>query len=157
MTLRISPAPVRREVLVAADPARAFAIFTGRMGAWWPKSHSVGQSPQADVVVEPKSGGRWYERGADGSECSWGHVIDWNPPDRLLLAWQLDGTWTFNPTLVTEVEVTFTPATEGRTLVRLEHRNLERFGDAAEATRGALDSDGGWKGILDLYAGVVAG
>jgi len=156
MSLRIAPAPVRRDILVAAAPARAFSIFTSRMGAWWPKSHSVGKSPQADVVVEPRSGGRWFERGDDGSECPWGHVIDWDPPGRLLLAWQLDGTWSFNPDLVTEVEVTFTPEGDGKTRVRLEHRNLERFGAAADTARNALDSEGGWKGILDLYATLAA-
>lgn len=157
MNGQIKPAPVRRSVLVAADPARAFAIFTGRMGAWWPKTHSVGQgSPQVDVVVEPQAGGRWYERTEDGGECPWGHVIAWDPPGRLLLAWQLDGTWRFNPDLVTEVEVTFTPEGEGQTRVLLEHRHIERFGDLAAATRDSLDSPGGWQGILDLYAGLVA-
>jgi hypothetical protein len=53
---------------------------------------------------------------------------------------------------VTEVEVTFTPLAGGATRVDLEHRNLERFGDKIEAVRTAIDSEGGWTGILKVYA-----
>lgn len=96
MTPRIAVAPVRKSILVKAPAGRAFEVFARRMGSWWPKSHSIGTSPQADVVIEPRAGGRWYERGADGSECDWGRVLAWEPPARLLLAWQLDATWTFD-------------------------------------------------------------
>ena len=34
--------PIRREVLVNADPATAFDVFTTRLGRWWPlATHSV--------------------------------------------------------------------------------------------------------------------
>ena len=77
MTVTISPAPVRRSIRVKATPARAFEVFAARMGSWWPKSHSVGTSPLREVIIEPRAGGRWYERGEDGSECEWGHVLEW--------------------------------------------------------------------------------
>jgi hypothetical protein len=38
------------------------------------------------------------------------------------------------------------------TRVELEHRYLEQFGDAAEQMRGAFDSEGGWNGMLKLFA-----
>jgi hypothetical protein len=28
--------PLRREILVDADPATAFEVFTARIGQWWP-------------------------------------------------------------------------------------------------------------------------
>jgi len=147
----IQPAPIRKSLVVKADAARAFTVFTGRMGSWWPRSHSTGQSPQVDVIVEPRAGGRWYERGEDGSETEWGKVLQWQPPGHVLLAWQLDGNWKYNPACVTEVEINFTALDSGGTRVDFEHRHLERLGDNAGAVRERLNS--GWGGILDLYAG----
>jgi uncharacterized protein YndB with AHSA1/START domain len=104
------------------------------------------------VVLEPKAGGRWYEIGEDGQQCNWGKVLAWEPPKRLLLAWQINGNWKYDPDLVTEVEVTFTPVAGGATRVDLEHRNLERFGDKIEPIRTMIDSENGWTGILKVYA-----
>ena len=147
----IRPAPVRKSITVDTDTAHAFEVFTSRMGRWWPHSHSIGSSPQKEIVLEPRSGGRWYEVGEDGSHCNWGKVLAWEPPQRVLLAWQIGGDWKYDPDLVTEVEVTFTPVGSG-TRVDLEHRNLERFGDKAEPMRNSIDSEGGWTAILKLYA-----
>jgi uncharacterized protein YndB with AHSA1/START domain len=104
------------------------------------------------VVLEPKVGGRWFEIGEDGSQCNWGKVLAWEPPTRVLLAWQIGADWKYDPDLVTEVEVTFTPIEGGATRVDLEHRNLERFGDKIDTVRAAIDSEGGWSGILKVYA-----
>lgn len=153
----IRPAPVRKSIVVKADIARAFEVFTGRMALWGPASHSIGTSPQKDVVLEPRAGGRWFERGEDGSESEWGKVLAWEPPSRLLLAWQIDGSWKYNPEFLTEVAVTFTTLSPDTTRVELEHRNLERFGDQLETVRAALESDEGWSGLLKRYAEIAAG
>jgi uncharacterized protein YndB with AHSA1/START domain len=151
-SLTIRPAPVRKSITVKADAARAFEVFAGRIGSWWPRTHCIGSSPQKSVVVEPRAGGRWYEIGEDGSQCSWGKVLAWEPPRRLLLAWQINANWKYDPDLVTEVEVTFTPLAGDATRVDLEHRNLERFGDQIETVRTRIDSEGGWSTILKMYA-----
>ena len=151
-TTIIRPAPVRKSIVVKADAAHAFEVFTAGIGSWWPRSHSVGASPQTSVVMEPRSGGRWYEIGQDGSQCNWGKVLAFEPPSRLLLAWQINGDWKYDPALVTEVEVKFTSLGGGQTRVELEHRNIERFGDKAESVRTAIDSEGGWSAIVKLYA-----
>ena len=70
-------------------------------------------------------------------------------PRRILLAWQLDSGFKYDPSLVTEVEVTFTLLGPKRTRVDFEHRNLERFGEAAERLKGAMGQ--GWGQILDSY------
>jgi uncharacterized protein YndB with AHSA1/START domain len=155
MTTTITPAPVRKSIRVKAPPTRAFEVFTAGMGRWWIKTHSINASPLADVIIEPRAGGRWFERGEDGSECPWGHVIAWEPPSRLLLAWQIGGDWKFDPDLVTEVEVRFTPERDG-TRVDLEHRNIERFGANADAIRAAFESPEGWGGLLDSFAAIAA-
>ena len=142
----IRPAPILKRIEVNAPVERAFEVFTAGIATWWPKQMSILKSPQKAMVIEPREGGRWYEIGEDGSECETGRVRVWEPPHRLTLVWQLTSQWTYDPDFETEVEVRFTPDGEGRTVVELEHRDLERFGDAAERQREAMD--GGWGIIL---------
>lgn len=146
--------PVLKTIRVQATPARAFEVFTSGMSRWWIPTHSISptKAPIAAVVIEPRVGGRWYERGTDDSECDWGRVLVWTPPTRLVLAWQIDAQWNFDPALLTEVEVRFEAKGSDVTEVTLEHRHLERYGDAAIALRAALASPGGWSGLLEHYA-----
>ena len=152
MNKTITPAPVRRAVTVKASQARAFEVFTSRIGAWWPKSHHIGKVEPETVVIEPRTGGRWFERALDGSECDLGKVLAWEPPARLLLAWQLNPKFQYQADLITEVELRFIPDGTGATRVELEHRNLERFGDGAAAMRDRIDAPRGWPMILDAFA-----
>jgi uncharacterized protein YndB with AHSA1/START domain len=138
----MSIAPIVHTIAVKVPPARAFDLFAARMGDWWPKGKTVGQAPHVAIVIEPHAGGRWFERDADGRETRWGKVLAWEPPSRLLLGWQLNTQWAYDPDLLTEVELTFAPAAGGGTLVTLEHRSLERFG--ADASRQAEKLNGGW-------------
>jgi uncharacterized protein YndB with AHSA1/START domain len=149
---RISPAPIRRTLKVKASQQKAFDTFAAGMGGWWMKSHSLLGSPQQNVVIEPRTGGRWYEIGEDGSEMNWGKVLAWEAPDRVVLAWQLNGQWTYDPDFETTVEVSFTPDGD-HTIVDFEHRDLERFGDNAAEVRGDYDTgmDGGWGELLAGY------
>jgi uncharacterized protein YndB with AHSA1/START domain len=151
----IQPAPIRRSIEVNAPQAKAFDVFARKTGAWWPKSHHIGKSPLVDAIIEPKANGRWYERGEDGQECQWGYVIEWDPPDRLVLAWQLDAQFKFDPKLVTEVDVRFVALSKDRTRVDLEHRLLERFGDAAQKVGEQVGGERGWTAVLRSF-GVVA-
>jgi uncharacterized protein YndB with AHSA1/START domain len=140
---------IRKQLIVDAPAERAFRVFTAGMGDWWPKSHHIGASPLADCVIEPRVGGRWYERGEDGSRCDWGKVLAWDPPRRLVLAWQLNAGFKYDPNLITEVEITFTTVAPQRTQVDFEHRDLERFGEVAGRLRGEMDA--GWGQILESY------
>ncbi len=156
MNRTIQPAPVRRSVTVKAPPARAFEVFTASIGRWWPKSHHIGPVDPETVIIEPREGGRWFERAPDGAECEVGKVLVWDPPARLVLAWQLTADWRYDPDLLTEVEVRFLPEADGATRVELEHRNLERFGESAEAVRKNIDAPSGWSMILELFAGAAS-
>ncbi|HEU4619785.1 MAG TPA: SRPBCC family protein [Gammaproteobacteria bacterium] len=148
----IKPAPVRRSIEVRASQAKAFEVFTRRTSAWWPKTHHIGKAALAEAIIEPRAGGRWYERGEDGSECEWGRVIAWNPPEAVTLAWQLDASFRFDPALVTEVEVRFVALSPSLTRVELEHRNLDRFGERADDVRNRIGAEGGWTAILRGFA-----
>lgn len=147
----IKVAPVRREISVCASQQRAFEWFTREMSRWWPRTHSILKSPLKQYIVEPQAGGRWYAVAEDGSTAQTGHVIEWQPPERLVLAWQLGADWQFDAALVTEVEVRFIADGRDVTRVELEHRNLQRIGERATQMRGLVDAPGGWTAILEAY------
>lgn len=149
-------APVRKQIIVEATQERAFRVFTEQVDRWWPRSHHIGKSPLKKAVLEPRLGGRWYSTCEDGSECSVGKVLAWEPPGRVLLAWQITAQWTFDPAFMTEVEVIFIADGPTRTRVELEHRNLERYGEGASAVRTSIDAPGGWGLILSEFARVAA-
>lgn len=151
MTASDQQIAVHRSVSVPLPRERAFELFTTRMGAFWPSAHSIGTADLADVLVEPRAGGRWYERGVDGSECDWGRVAAWEPPGLLVLVWQIGADWTMDPALETDVEITFTAEDDGRTRVDLTHRHLQRYGEHAEAMRAVFGSPGGWTGTLTAF------
>jgi uncharacterized protein YndB with AHSA1/START domain len=146
----MSIAPIVRTVKVKAPPERAFDLFAHHMGDWWPKGRTIGAHPHAEIIIEPRAGGRWFERDEAGAETHWGRILAWEPPGRLLLAWQITSQWAHDPDLLTEVELTFVPAEGGGTLVTLEHRDLERFG--ADAARHAGLLGGGWPALLGDFA-----
>ena len=154
MTATIAIAPVRKRIRVAASPTHAFDVFTRRMTRWWPPEHSINTSPIEAVVLEPEVGGRWYERGENGSECRWGTVLVWEPPARLILNWQINPQWQFDAALTTEVEVRFQGDGDG-TIVELEHR-LEGYGAAAVQMRGVFDRLKGWGDIVERYGRAAA-
>jgi uncharacterized protein YndB with AHSA1/START domain len=153
MTTAITVAPVRKRTRVNADPARAFEVFTSGMRRWWPRKQSINKSPIQAIVMEPRTGGVWKERGEDGSECQWGKVLAWDPPARVVLAWQINAQWQYDPNLVTEVEVRFSADGEG-TVVELEHR-LQGYGEAAEQMRELFDGPMAWEGTLQCFAAEI--
>jgi uncharacterized protein YndB with AHSA1/START domain len=102
--------------------------------------------------IEPQVGGRWYERGDDGSTCVWGRVVSWEPPSRLVLSWDINADWQPEPTLNTEIEVRSIPDGENATRVELEHRHLDRYGARREDMRRIFDVEGDWGSLLALCA-----
>ncbi len=144
---------VRREVTVAVPPERAFEVFTSGISSWWPmETHHIGAEIPTEVVFEPHVGGRCFERAADGTECQWGWVLEWDPPARFAYAWHLNTEWVFDPDpeKATRVEVRFTPE-DGGTRVSLEHQLLERYGEKADKMREVLGGEGGWNGLLQSF------
>lgn len=149
--------PVRKELVVAASADHAFKVFTSGIDRWWPRQHHIGSSPLKREVLEPGAGGRWYGLSEDGTECDVGKVLVWDPPRRLVLAWQITSDWKFDPGFTTEVEVTFTAEGPKATRLVLEHRDLHRYGLAEPTYRRAIDSkEGGWGFILQRFADEAA-
>lgn len=110
-------------------------------------------------MFEPRAGGRVYDRGTDGSECHWARVLAYEPPDRIVISWDISPRWQIETDLekTSEVEVRFIPETPDRTRVEIEHRNLDRHGEGWEAVRAGVDGADGWPLYLQRFADVLAG
>ena len=138
---------ISKRIHVRRPPADAFRVFTEGVASWWPfRSHSIGEGLVETVVLEGKAGGRFYERQADGTTASWGEVTTWDPPRRVVIRWEVNPA---NP--ATEIDVRFTPEGVG-TVIELEHRGWERYGDRAVQAFSEYDSATGWQLVLGCYA-----
>ncbi len=131
---------------------RAFALFTERIGDWWPAEFTWSQDVLDDLRIEPREGGLCTELGPRGFRCDWGAVLAWERPCRLLLAWQIAPSRAPepNPARASEVEVRFEQNGDASTAVELEHRHFERHGDGAREYRDGMHQ--GWERLLERYA-----
>jgi uncharacterized protein YndB with AHSA1/START domain len=150
--------PITGIVTVALPIARAFEVFTGSIDTWWPHQYHIGQADIAEVVLEPHVGGRWFEKGVDGSECDWGRVLAWESPQRVVFTWQINGMWQFDPdpAHASEIEALFRADGPDQTIVEVEHRHFERL-VAGQGVHGAINGGGGWELLLAGYAKAAAG
>jgi uncharacterized protein YndB with AHSA1/START domain len=148
---------IRREIIVEAPVERAFRLFTERFDQIKPRDHNLLGVDIAESVFEPRQGGRVYDRGVDGTECQWGRVLAYEPPDRLVFSWDIGPTWQLetDPARTSEVEVRFTAEGDGRTRVDLEHRHIERHGEGWEGVAASVGTDQGWPLYLARFAAAV--
>jgi uncharacterized protein YndB with AHSA1/START domain len=149
---------VRHSIVVEAPIARAFEVFTRQFGRFKPPEHNLLGVKIAETVFEPRVGGYLYDRGVDGSECRWARVLAYDPPNRVLLTWNISPRWQIetDPDMVSEWEVRFTSETPQRTRVEIEHRKLDRHGEGWQGVRGGVDGDQGWPLYLKRYVAVLA-
>jgi uncharacterized protein YndB with AHSA1/START domain len=82
-------------------------------------------------------------------------VVAYEPPERLVVTWQIGADWRYDPKLVTTVEIRFVAEARDRTRVLLEHRDLERFGPDAERMRETFEDSSAWTATLGTYAALV--
>ena len=148
---------VRQSITVDAPPEHAFAVFTADLASWWPlETYHIGSQPAVAVVVEPRAGGRWYERARRrqrmrlGSRARVGaaasgraRVADLRRPGSTI------------PPCTPRSRSASTPQEGGRTRVELEHRGLEAYGDRAQEMRDTFGSPEGWAGLLTRFAGTA--
>jgi uncharacterized protein YndB with AHSA1/START domain len=152
MTAVVQDILVRKNIVVEAPRDHVFRTFTERIDTWWPRDHHIGGKEPFTAIMEPKKGGRWFERAHDGAECDWGRVLEWEPTERVLLSWDITAEWKYQAGFGSEVEVRFTAEGPETTRVVLEHRKLERYGDKAEAMRAMFESEGAWIATLTAMA-----
>jgi hypothetical protein len=136
--------PVRREILVDADPLTAFSVFTGAIGRWWPLAElSIYGSGATVAFVD----GVIVERSPQGEEAVWGTVTRWEPSAVVAFTWHPGRA----PEGAGNVEVTFTAAESG-TLVTLQHSGWDSYDDPLTAR---AEYDRGWPKVLDCYSSEV--
>jgi uncharacterized protein YndB with AHSA1/START domain len=135
---------VRKTITVDCAVEEAFRIFTADAISWWPvQTHSIHETVR-EIVFEGEAGGEVYEISTDGQIGHWATILEWDPPGRLVLAWNILGA----DDSPTEVEVRFLPEGSG-TRVELEHRAWEGLGEGAATKRDNYDS--GWDFVLGKY------
>jgi uncharacterized protein YndB with AHSA1/START domain len=143
MTIARFPVPpIVKTVTVRAAPARAFALFADDFARWWPLAQTHTGPDPVDCAIEPRVGGRVFERSADGRETAWGTVRAYDPPHRLAFSW-IVGLSAEQEQLV---EIRFMAEDLG-TRVELTHSGWEKLGDAAASRR--VGYDRGWSKLLE--------
>lgn len=139
------PAPVRREVIVGADPDLAFRVFTEQIASWWPiegrSVHGTGSSVEF-------SDGKVIESHPGEPDSVWGSVISWEPPDMIEFSWHPGET----EDRAGRVRVSFRSVGPARTLVCLEHSGWSVYADP-EAARSEYEN--GWPGVLAEFREAV--
>jgi uncharacterized protein YndB with AHSA1/START domain len=151
-------AVVRRQIVVEAPAAKAFAAFTERLGDFKPAEHNLLSAPLAETVFEPRVGGHILDRAEDGTECRWARVLVYEPPTRVVFSWDIGPTWRLetNQENASEVEVRFIEETPDRTRVELEHLNIDRHGPGWEGVADGVGGDEGWPLYLTRFAALFS-
>jgi uncharacterized protein YndB with AHSA1/START domain len=157
MTTQVSDTSVQTSIVVDAPIERAFTTFTSGINSWWPPEHHILRTELAEMVFEPREGGHVYDRGVDGSECRWARVLAYEPPNRVVISWDISLQWQLEtaPEKTSEVEIRFIAQGPEQTRVELEHRNLDRHGVGWEQMRDAVGSPDGWTVGLERFAAAV--
>lgn len=148
---------VRSAIVVEAPIERAFRVFTEEFGAFKPPEHNLLAVDIEETVFEPRRGGYLYDRGVDGSECRWARVLAYEPPDRVVISWDINPQWQMeaDPDRTSVVEVRFIAESLARTRVQIEHRNLDRHGDGWKSVRDGVEGGQGWPLYLQRYADLI--
>jgi uncharacterized protein YndB with AHSA1/START domain len=108
------------------------------------------------ITIEPRAGGRFYERAADGTEATRGTIVEWAPPHRLAVTWRIGPGWRPVPDdeHASVIVIEFTPAGPDATEVTATYTHLDRHGEMAGMLRAAIENPGSGN-TLERYADVV--
>jgi uncharacterized protein YndB with AHSA1/START domain len=148
---------LRFQVTVDAPRDVAFRVFVEDFDRIKPREHNLLPVAIAETVFEARAGGDVYDRGVDGSVCRWGRVLAFEPPERLVFAWDISPQWRLepDPSHASEVEVRFVDAGAGHTAVELVHSHIDRHGSGWEGFRDGLAGDEAWPLYLRRYTDLV--
>jgi Activator of Hsp90 ATPase homolog 1-like protein len=145
----IEPLTVVFDVNCSRD--HAFTTWTSRIDSWWPRDHTNSGDPDAEVVLEPRIGGRIFERTATGREHEWGEITAWDPTSEFGYLWHLRR----DRADATDVTVRFVAVGPSATRVEIEHTGWERLGAGGQDWRD--QNQGGWNGVLPHFRAAAEG
>ena len=143
--------PLRLSYEIRCSPEHAFEVWTTRVSAWWPKGHSASGNPETLVVLEPREGGRIFERTPDGTEIDWGQITLWSPPRRLGYVWHIAR----DRSDATDVELTFVDLGDGTTRLDIVHAGWQRLGAEGPVWREA--NTDGWSALIPSFVAAAEG
>ncbi len=142
---------LRKSITVARPVEDAFRLYTEGIATWWPlRTHSVAGEDAETCVLEPRGGGRLYERTSAGEEHEWGTVLVWDPPHRLVHTWHPGRGEDSGQ----EIELRFASDGAG-TRVELVHTGWEKLGDRMAEVMANYRT--GWDFVLGRYAEKATG
>jgi len=135
---------ILRSIKVGQPPAIAFRVFCEEISQWWPlkQGFSFGGERAGQIVIEPRTGGRFYERFTDGTEFEVGRVTEYQPSTVVAFTWR-SPRWE-GPTLV---EVRFMAEGAG-TRVELEHSGWDQSPKMQEVGK---EYSKGWDFVLGQF------
>ena len=143
--------PLRLSYEIRCSPEHAFDVWTTRVSTWWPKGHSASGDPDTLVVLEPREGGRIFERTPDGTEIEWGQITLWSPPRRFAYVWHIGR----DRSDATDVELTFVDVGDGTTRLDIVHAGWQRLGAEGPAWREA--NTAGWSALVPSFVAAAEG
>ena len=136
---------VRKTVTVDCVVEEAFRVFTADATSWWPvATHSINGRDVRRGRLRGARGRRGLRGDGGRREGPLGDRVVWEPPSRLVLAWNI----LEREAVPTEVEVRFLAEGTG-TRVELEHRGWEAIAEKAAGKRDNYDN--GWGQVLAAY------
>lgn len=158
MSQQSSATSVWHSVVVDAPIDKAFQVFTEDFGRFKPIEHNMLGVEIAETFFETRAGGYLYDRGIDGSECRWARILAYEPPQRVVISWDISPSWQIetDSDKTSEVEVRFIAESQERTRVELKHRKLHRHGDGWEGVRDGVDGSQGWPLYLQRYSELLS-
>lgn len=106
-----------------------------------------------EIVLEPRTNGRFYQTGcATGIELL-GTVVACVPRRTLIIDLGLDAQFVPSPAPRTSLEIFFMELADGSTRLTIVHAELDRFGLQAEAAQQGFAA--GWRNILVAFTTFV--
>lgn len=118
---------------IHAVPEKVFRAYVERINDWWPwkgKDFTYSFAPKStagkEIHFEPRLGGRYYERFADGTQYDIGKITVYEPPHKLAFTWR-GPDWPGESL----IEIEFAADGEHTTLT-LTHSGFDIFKDQPE-------------------------